>query len=149
MIETHTIRLRGPWQCEIGGRTKRIQMPVRRSALLDGEYGDRLRCHRRFGSPTCLDPHERVWLLIDQPARPGQASLNEEPLGEFNISAIATEFDITDRLRDRNLLRLEFDFGRAETIADGLEPAAAPSALSEPLIADELLFKEVRLEIRG
>src|SRR5688572_20213709 len=117
MIETHTIRLRGPWQCDIGGGLRRIHIPAQRAAITSDEYDGRLLCYRRFGCPTCLDPHERVWLVIDQPARPGEAALNGAQLGIFQIAAAPTEFDITDRLKERNELVLAFDFSRRETVA--------------------------------
>jgi hypothetical protein len=133
MIETHTIRLRGPWQCDVGGRTERVHMPVRRETLVADDYRDHLRLRRRFGCPTCLDPHERVWLVIDQPARSGGAVLNGEELGAFQVTNAVTDFDITTLLKDRNELVLELNFAQTESRSS----------------ADELVFKDVRLEIRG
>jgi hypothetical protein len=136
MIETHTIRLRGPWQCDIGGRMTRVHMPAQRRSVVADDFHGQLSCHRRFGCPTCLDPHESVWLVIDMPALSGEATLNGEVLGRFRSTSDPTEFDITARLQERNELVLEFDFARQATASSG-------SA------ASELLFKEVRLEIRG
>jgi hypothetical protein len=132
MIETHTIRLRGPWVCEINGQPTRIQIPVKTRVVVGDDFSGRLLCRRRFGCPTCLDPHERVWLVIEQPARTGEAALNGQPLGAFRREGDPTEFDITGRIRERNLLLLDFTDGRWERGSD-----------------NELLFKDVRLEIRG
>jgi hypothetical protein len=138
MIETHSIRLRGPWEFVVGGVSKRIRMPVRRADVVGDDFRDRLTCQRKFGCPTCLDPHERVWLVIEMPARPGEATLNGLPLGPFHNTAKPTEFDITERLKERNVLVLDFDFVRPLFTASSRDSAAG-----------ELLFKDVRLEIRG
>jgi hypothetical protein len=138
MIETHTIRLRGPWQCDVGGQQSRFHVPVQRRSVVRDDYRGRLSCRRRFGCPTCLDPHERVWLVIEEPARPGEAMLNSQPLGAFQIIGDSSEFDITGRLRERNELVLDLDFAR---------PFSGTTFSNSG--ADELLFKEVRLEIRG
>jgi hypothetical protein len=135
MIETHTIRLRGPWQCIIGERRIRVPMPAPLNEVAGDDYHDRLVCLRKFGCPTCLDPHERVWLVIEKPARPGYAMLNWLPLGPFENTAKPTEFEITHRLGERNELSLAFSFDKSTASAE-----SAPG---------ELLFKEVRLEIRG
>jgi hypothetical protein len=131
MIETHAIRLRGPWECQThDGPSRRVHMPAALVAVIDGEHQGRLVCRRRFGCPTCLDPHERVWLVIERPAFSGEAHLNNEPLGRIHITHQIIDFDITNRLRERNDLTLDFDI-------------AAPQAI------DDLLFADVRLEIRG
>jgi hypothetical protein len=135
MIETHTIRLRGPWQCIIGERTIRVHMPEQLNTVVGDDYHGRLVCHRKFGCPTCLDPHERVWLVVEKPARPGYAMLNLLPLGRFENNGKPTEFEITKRLGERNELSLVFGFDKSVASAE-----SAPG---------ELLFKDVRLEIRG
>jgi hypothetical protein len=137
MIETHTIRLRGPWQCDLGGQPTRIRMPAQRRSVVGDDYRGLLSCERKFGCPTCLDPHERVWLVIEMPVRAGRATLNGERIGLFQDSPETAEFEITARLQERNELVLGFDFN---------QPTSA-SAFSDS--AGELLFKDVRLEIRG
>jgi hypothetical protein len=98
------------------------------SAINDGH----LLCRRRFGCPTCLDPHEQVWLVIERPALCGEVRLNDEPLGPLGATTDPTEFDITSRLRERNELSLEFHV-----------PGVGHKN------ANDLLFADVRLEIRG
>jgi hypothetical protein len=105
-------------------------MPAARSAVIDDSVPGRLLCRRRFGCPTCLDPHEAVWLVIEGPLFPGDVLLNEEPLGSIAAASAAAEFDVTSRLRERNELVFNFDLAR-------------------PASADSLLFTDVRLEIRG
>ena len=131
MIETHAIRLRGPWECETNGTApRRVHMPAALFDILDGERQGRLVCRRGFGCPTCLDPHECVWLVIDGPALSGEAHLNGERLGQTRAAEPITEFDITSRLSERNELVLEFDITATQA-------------------ADAQLFADVRLEIRG
>lgn len=73
----HTIRLRGAWATEPGGAHV-----------------------RRFGWPTALDPHERVWLVC--PELPAASTV------ELNGAALepAPATDVSDRLRPRNELRI-------------------------------------------
>ena len=131
MIETHAIRLRGPWECEANdGSPRRVHMPAALAAIADFKCESRLVCRRRFGCPTCLDPHERVWLVIERPALSGEANLNNEPIGRIDLTKHIIEFDITYRLRERNELVLDFE-------------------IATPRSTDELLFADVRLEIRG
>jgi hypothetical protein len=138
MIETHSIRLRGPWECDVAGASRRIRMPVLRALLIGDNYRERLSCRRKFGCPTCLDPHERVWLVIEISAQSGEAMLNGERLGSFQGCGQSTEFELTGRLKERNELRLDFDFAQRTAGTAALDAAT-----------DELLFKDVRLEIRG
>ncbi|MEX2141503.1 MAG: hypothetical protein WD894_19715 [Pirellulales bacterium] len=105
-------------------------MPAAVGSIIDGKFEGRLLCRRRFGCPTCLDPHERVWLLIERPVLSGEANLNSEPLGRMNLAQHLVEFDITSRLRERNELILDFE-------------------IVPPESTDEMLFADVRLEIRG
>ncbi len=134
MIETHSIRLRGPWECQINDQEpRRVHMPAALASILSGHNEGRLVCRRRFGCPTCLDPHERVWLVIERPVLSGQGQLNGEVLGQLRTGEDVSEFNITVLLRERNELVLDFDM------------VAGPSRLP----ATNLLFGDVRLEIRG
>jgi hypothetical protein len=135
MIETHAIRLRGPWECQANdGPARRVHMPAALTSIIAGQGANRLVCRRRFGCPTCLDPHEHVWLVIERPVLTGEAQLNSEPLGQLQAGEGPMEFEITTRLRERNEVVLDF------------EMVASRSRLPA---ADDLLFADVRLEIRG
>jgi len=59
---------------------------------------------RRFGYPGRIDAHERVWLVGEGMAGPAEISLLG-PLGLVTTDKFA--FDITARLRDRNLLEIQ------------------------------------------
>lgn len=100
----HRIRLRGPWTCQElpEGPVQRIEMPsdlsqFRRPMVLE----------RSFGYPGQIDVEERVWLTFPrfpgiQTIRLNDQSLTSQPSGET-----ALEFDVTERLKPRNCLRME------------------------------------------
>jgi hypothetical protein len=79
----HRIRLRDPWDAE---------------PLPDG----RTRYARRFGRPTNLGKAS-VWLVLEGMTASAEVWLNGEPLGE---AAGHGEFEVTDRLTERNKLEL-------------------------------------------
>jgi hypothetical protein len=134
MIETHPIRLRGPWECGINnGEPRRVQMPAALAEVISTHGEGHLICRRRFGCPTCLDPHERVWLVIEGSLLSGEAQLNGEPLGRLRSGRDSMAIDITTRLCERNEIALDFDVSAFQSL-----PTAA-----------DLLFADVRLEIRG
>jgi hypothetical protein len=78
----HRIRLRDPWQHE-----------PRRDAP------GCARSRRRFGYPGRIDPHERVWLVLQGVGGPAEVSLNGVELGRVEDEA---EFEVTAYLRPRN-----------------------------------------------
>jgi hypothetical protein len=109
-------------------------MPAAISKIAPRYFAGVVRCRRRFGCPTCLDPHETVFLVVDGCRLLGAVYLNGEPLGQLvHGKTDAAEFDITQRLKDRNELALELAVAADQTGGD----AEAP------------LFRDVRLEIRG
>jgi hypothetical protein len=143
-IDTHTIRLRGPWECELdtqdadskAAKSVRVHMPAAISNVVPRGFAGLVHCRRRFGCPTCLDPHEAVLLVVDGCRLSGSVSLNGDRLGKIDgKQADATEFEITQRLKDRNELALELAVPAGHTGGDTDD--AAP------------LFRDVRLEIRG
>ena len=140
MPPLHTIRLRGPWELRPllsesqqrdqlpGGEPRGFaadaitqQLPANWDAVLPGFRGT-VRYTRRFGKPTNLEAQERVWLVVNDVAGSVTVILNGEKVPD-------TFFDITDRLRERNLLQIDV------TQMDPGQPAG--------------LVGEVRLEIRG
>ena len=136
MIETHAIRLRGPWECQSeNSELRRVHMPASLREALANRHQGRLLCCRRFGCPTCLDPHERVWLVIERPRFEGDVELNGKRIGQMRSADKVLEFDVTGRLVERNQLALDFHLGPTIDMAESA--------------ADGLLFAEVRLEIRG
>jgi beta-galactosidase/beta-glucuronidase len=148
----HTIRLRGPWECEPVARyategeetrervdglpaPSRPTLPAPWDSLFGPEFIGRLRLRRRFNLPTGLEAHERVWLVIEGMDLPGTASLNDEPLGSLPEGSSPTDFDVTLLLRPRNELVLEID----------RRSASRPPSLSASTPA---LVADARLEIR-
>jgi len=117
-VPIHIIRLRGPWEC----------------APAEGEAENRVRYTRRFGLPTNLTPNDRVWVVVESTACDGAASLNDKPLGEIVSDLKFIEFDVTDHLLPRNILRLDIGLPQNELCTE--QPTAA-------------IFGEVRLEIRS
>jgi hypothetical protein len=83
----HRIRLRGPWERE--------------------DAGGRARYLRRFNTPTGLDPHEQVWLVVNCDQHPGTVAVNDRSLGP--ISPSPAEFDITADLAHHNRLLLDIE----------------------------------------
>jgi hypothetical protein len=138
MSPVHTIRLRGPWELTplVGAAIDRIlpgddplgfvgetitqQLPGAWDEVLPGFRGT-VRYTRRFGKPTNLEPTERVWLCVEGVAGSIAMQLNDETIRD-------TCFDITDLLRERNLLQIDVTQPHPE------QPAG--------------LVGEVRLEIR-
>jgi hypothetical protein len=140
MPPVHSIRLRGPWELRpfvaassssamlpggdplgFAGDAITQQLPAGWDAVLPGFRGT-VRYMRRFGKPTNLETHERVWLVVGDVAGVAAAiELNGEKVSD-------TFFDITDLLRERNLLQIDV------TQTDPEQPAG--------------LMGEVRLEIR-
>src|SRR3972149_9932844 len=89
----HTIRLRGPWQLEPlaryaaradGGLNKQTDdlpaagkatMPIDWSETLGRDFLGVVRYHRIFQTPTGLEPHETVWLVVEPPRAYGTGRL--------------------------------------------------------------------------
>ena len=121
----HRIRLRGPWEYDAGGPPRRVTMPCRRTDL--GTDAGRVRCRRSFGLPRQLDPHERVWLVVEQGAGAVQELvLNEQPLNPGDGAWSSRAFEVTGLLARRNVLQI----------------------VAEVPATDCLLWDEVALEIR-
>src|SRR5687768_1866707 len=94
----HTIRLRGPWQCQPLARAVgsadgsvvwndselppacAIELPGDWSAALGAEFRGLVRLTRRFGLPTGLSRASRVWLAIAEVAGIALVTLNAHKL---------------------------------------------------------------------
>lgn len=83
---------------------RRVAFPTTWPALGAAGFVGPVRFERRFGCPGRIDAHERVWLVGEGMAGPVAISLLG-PLGSVAKDTFA--FDITARLRDRNLLAIE------------------------------------------
>jgi hypothetical protein len=83
----HKMRLRRPWQREL------LTSPA-----------DHVRFRRHFGYPGRIDHHERVWLTFADVPATAQITLNSHNLGTRPPPDF--EFDVTQLLRDRNVLEI-------------------------------------------
>lgn len=102
----HRIRLRGPWECVAESATRMVKMPCRWADLGLGADARRVRCHRRFGRPRQLDPHERVWLVIARAGAVADVVLNEHTLDRAGGARDDVEFEVTALLDRRNHLQV-------------------------------------------
>jgi beta-galactosidase/beta-glucuronidase len=148
MSALHVIRLRGPWEYVVLARfvprgaasdgafdesreelppPGRVTMPTNWGATLGPDFRGRVEYRRRFGCPTGITPAERVWLVCDSAEATVTFSLNGETLGSTQETDSSAEFDVSDRLRERN-----------ELLAV-VESSSTPGGLTG----------EVRLEIRS
>ncbi|MCI0492617.1 MAG: hypothetical protein L0Z07_06750 [Planctomycetes bacterium] len=139
-LKPHIIRLRGPWQLEPIARflsrpdgtllpglhglpsPVRATLPANWSILFGHEFLGRVRYGRTFHLPTGLEPHERVWLVVEPPRSHGIVRLNGLPLGEIRLGDPAGRFEITTLLTPRNAKRWLLP-----------RPLVAPSLLPLPL----------------
>jgi len=98
-IMPHSIRLRGPWQCEplafaeiaVDGSMiwtdtdlptpAAIELPGDWSAALGRDFRGIARLTRRFGLPTGLSSSSRVWLTLEEVAGTAAVALNTHALG--------------------------------------------------------------------
>jgi len=112
----HVIRLRGPWEFQPLARlipgpdgalvetaaalppAGRVTPPADWGSSLSPGFRGRVRYTRRFNRPTGLEPHERVWLVIDGVDACGSYALDGHPLGSIDGYALPAANDITDLL---------------------------------------------------
>jgi beta-galactosidase/beta-glucuronidase len=156
----HAIRLRGPWQFEplcryvenqagevVQSRAElpavgRVTVPGDWGAYLTGDFRGRVRYRRAFHAPANLDPHERLWLVVEGVDARGTASVNGVVLGEIPGYAVERSFDITALVAPNNHLTLDVDVPLEASSADCvLRPGREGLAGG--------LIREVRLEVRA
>jgi hypothetical protein len=85
-LHPHVIRLREPWDREMGSGF--------------------LRLRRRFGLPTGLQPADEVDLVIGEVKAESRVSLNDVLLGELPPGH-TTRFGIREKLLQRNVLQID------------------------------------------
>lgn len=107
MSEPYRIRLRGPWEVvphAVGAARGRMIVP---GTLRDGGwpgYVGPVSFYRRFGKPSNLGTTDRVRLAFERVTGRAEVYLNGEPIGDLAGSG---SFDVTGRLRERNILAIE------------------------------------------
>ena len=100
MTAPHVIRLGSHWQA-IGVQSSAAHRPL--AEWLGGTGAGPRNFERRFGCPSGIEPGMRITLEID--GIDGRAELNGEPLGALTADSLP-RFDVTQRLRERNTLRI-------------------------------------------
>src|SRR5437868_4847327 len=104
----HRIRLRGPWEMTVAGDApRRVSFPTTWADVGLPDFVGPVSFERRFGYPGRIDAHERVWLIGEGVAGPATFEFQGEPLGVVTADAFA--FDVTQRLAERNLLKVTFE----------------------------------------
>lgn len=124
-MNPHRIRLRGPWQCEILSRlvaaedgslaSVAVEEPLNGAVAVPGDlaevagpgFSGQARLSRAFHRPTGLDPHERVWLMVDAAGSEAIVALNGQTLGAAAAGESPAAFDITERLAPDDVVTLE------------------------------------------
>ena len=120
MSSYHRIRLRGPWECKLAEGIKRVRFPTTwREAF--GENAENVRASRAFGSPDGLETDDVVWLEL-QLGIGARIELNGQWIGD--LAAGTVRFDVTERLDERNQIRLEFERPTPEELSVTITEAA-------------------------
>jgi hypothetical protein len=135
-LDPHIIRLRGPWQLEPvrqyiprpdGGyddcnddlpAATKATLPADWSEAFGADFWGVVRYRRTFRRPTNLEPHQRVWLVVEPPRSLGTIRLNGQTLGVVCFGAPAGRFDVTGTLADANALQI--DVAHPELDGDGV-----------------------------
>jgi hypothetical protein len=169
MSYPHVIRLGGPWEFEplacsvvrpdgsVGEVSAdlppgRISLPADWGQAVGEDFCGRVRFRRRFGRPSGMEPHERVWLVCEGVDACGTLWCNEQLLGPVRGYALPAAFDVTDLLDARNELWLDVELP-AEPPSSSVTPnSRLRTPHSPPRPGREKLpggpIGQVRLEIR-
>ena len=89
-------------------------MPIDWVSLFGHQPG-RACFRRRFGRPTNLEPHERVFLVFDGIGGAARVTLNDRCLGTIDAENETAEFDVTGLLNWRNQMTVEIEFDPARS----------------------------------
>ena len=76
MHDVHIIRLRGPWQFQVGNDVETVRLPHKPSGDLHGP----LRYTRGFHTPEGLEDLEQVWLVVEPLPAGAMVQLNGHAL---------------------------------------------------------------------
>ncbi len=100
----HTIRLRGPWECLIDGKTPRsVRLPDDNLRDLAAEARESCVLQRHFNRPTGLE-NEEVYLSIQFAPVTAAVSLNGLTLGETSGNEAPVRFAIRNCLKEHNVV---------------------------------------------
>jgi hypothetical protein len=109
------------------------------SEALGPDFLGVVRHSRNFNRPTNLEPHERVWLVVEPPRSCGVVWMNGTELGHVRSGAPPGRFDITPFLMDHNAVVIEVAHPELDEERHALE--------SGSVLITGGLVGEVRLEI--
>jgi hypothetical protein len=108
----HRIRLRGPWTLKAGPcETFSVSLGETSTPELDSTTGA-IQLYRRFSWPQQLQPHERLWLVLERSCVSGGA-LNDRALVLTAVAHDHQECDVTSLTRRSNQLTLDISAGRS------------------------------------
>lgn len=147
MAYPHPIRLRGPWQCQplvrAGGGPltppSRVFPPCTWDTACGSDFFGTVRFARAFHPPSAVDPHERVWLVVEGADARGQVTLNGRHVGCVDGYALPASWDVTDLLKRQNELTIDVECPDDASGMGRLGHGRRPGGLTG----------EVRLEIRS
>ena len=89
-------------------------MPIDWISLF-GDRSGRARFLRRFGRPTNLEPHERLFLMFDGIGGAARVALNNGLLGTIDAKNETAQFEVTGLLNWRNVMTVEIEFDPAHS----------------------------------
>jgi hypothetical protein len=140
MTYPHPMRLRGPWNwatlAPAETKTGTVNVPADWGEILNHEFAGPVRFSRHFQAPSQLEPHERLFVVVQGIDAAGTVRVNETELGQITGGYPASAaFDITPLLAPRN--RLEIDV----TV-----PPGTPRYGREGKAGG--IVREIRLEVR-
>lgn len=154
----HVIRLRGPWLFEplsrfaIAGQVVergddlpaagRVAVPADWGESLGPNFRGRVRYRRSFHRPSTLDPHERLWLIVEGADARGAVSLNGIHLGNIDGYGLWASFDVTAIIDGRNEIALDVELPASSTGANAPLRPGRDALPGGPI-------GEVRLEVRS
>jgi hypothetical protein len=107
----HRIRLRGPWTLKTGtGQILSVNIGETSTAELDPTTGA-VQLYRRFSWLQPLQPHERLWFVLERSAVTG-ATLNDRTLELAAVAEGHQECEITLLVKRSNQLSLDVAAGQ-------------------------------------
>ena len=80
-----------------------------------GDVAGKACFRRRFHKPTNLEPHERVYIVLEEIKGRVQISINDSVLGTADNPQETIDYEITQYLKPFNELRVEIEFDPAST----------------------------------
>jgi hypothetical protein len=102
-MNPHVIRLRGPWELQIGTGAVRESFPCPWKNLTSAFSSEKALLRRRFQSPTNLAAGDQVRIVFAHLTGEVEVRLNQKVLGVLDSPG---SFDVTSKLLVSNILEL-------------------------------------------